>query len=158
MKQIYFYPKPDETYLPFSFWLVASKEVSLHGGLCKGLSKTPMSCFLAFFFFGLLLKHHNMERQTPNTINIKTPAQAIQMMFLAIKDFLALATIGAVREEGLFATFQGDSPGDGAMATGEGAAAGGDGITLVLNGFPSFLQGTCHHVNLNTRSGNKPRH
>lgn len=26
---------------------------------------------------------------------------------------------------------------------------------VVLNGFPSFLQGTCRYVNLNKRSGNK---
>lgn len=77
------------------------------------------------------------------------------MTFLAMKDFLELAWIGAVREKGLFAPFQGDPSGDGAISTGEGAAAGGDGIIVVLNGFPSFLHRNCGYVNMNKRSGSK---
>lgn len=76
------------------------------------------------------------------------------MTFLAMKDFLTLAGIGAVQAEGLFATIQGPS-GDEAIATGEGAAARGDGIIEVLNGFPSFLQGKQCYVNLNKRYRNK---
>lgn len=72
------------------------------------------------------------------------PAMAIQIMFLAMKDFLALAGVGASTMDGLYATFHGASSGDGAIATGAGAAAGGDGMIVVLNGFPSFLQGKCY--------------
>lgn len=77
------------------------------------------------------------------------------MTCLAMKDFRTLAGTSLVGEEGLVATFQGEFSGDWAIATGEGAAAGGDGIMVVLNGFPSFLQGTCRYVNLNKRSRNK---
>jgi hypothetical protein len=75
------------------------------------------------------------------------------MAYLARKDFLTFPGIGAVKsEEGLYATCQGDSSGDRPIAAGKGAAAtatGGDGIIVVLNGFPSFLQGKCYYVNLN---------
>jgi len=46
--------------------------------------------------------------------------------------------------EGLFAAIQGDISGEGDIATGAGEAAGGDGMIVVLNGFPSFLQGKCY--------------
>jgi len=47
--------------------------------------------------------------------------------------------------DGLLATFQGDIAGEGAIARGAGEAAGGDGMIVVLNGFPSFLQGKCYY-------------
>lgn len=80
----------------------------------------------------------------------------IQTTFLARKDFkfLDFAGIGASIVDGLFETLQGAPPtGDGAMATGAGAAAGGDGMIVVLNGFPSFLQGNAIRTNL--KDGNK---
>jgi len=98
-------------------------------------------------FSGLLLKHHKIRRQTPNAINIKKPAPAIQTNFLVLKDLSAIAGIGAFKvvAEGLFATFQGDISGEGDIATGAGEAAGGDGMIVVLNGFPSFLQGKYYY-------------
>ena len=136
------------SHLPFSSWLAVSTSESLHVGLFKGPANTPTSSsFLAFFFSGLLLMHLNITRQTPNTINTKRPAPAIQMTLLAITDFLVLAGTGAVRAEGPCAIFQGDSWGDEPIATGAGAAAGGDGIIVVLNGFPFLLHRTCYYVN-----------
>jgi len=90
---------------------------------------------------------HNIRRQTPNTMKAKIPAPAIQMMLLAIKDFLVLAGTCAVRAEGPYATFQGDSRGGGTMPMGAGAARGGDGMIVVLNGFPFLLQRTCYYLN-----------
>jgi len=88
-------------------------------------------------------------------MNAKRAAPAIQMMLLAIKDFLVLAGTCAVRAEGPYATFQGDSRGDGAIAMGAGAARGGDGMIVVLKGFPFLLHRTCYYLNKNKRSGNK---
>jgi len=98
-------------------------------------------------FSGFLLKNHNIRRQTPNAINIKNPAPTIQTNFLVLKDLSAIAGIGAfmVVADGLLATFQGDIAGEGAIARGAGEAAGGDGMIVVLNGFPSFLQGKCYY-------------
>jgi len=69
------------------------------------------------------------------------------MILLAIKDLLALAGTRAVRAEGPYATVQGDSRGDGTIATGAGAARGGDGMIVVLKGFPFLLHRTCYYVN-----------
>lgn len=83
---------------------------------------------------------------------------AINIMLLGFKIyFLELAGVGPFKVRGLFAATEGTCASSGDRAIGEGAAAGGDWITVVLKGFPPFLQGNTGITNLKKRAGNKAK-
>ena len=100
---------------------------------------------MAILSLRFAFKHLKNRRHSNNAITIETTTTAIQMIALVVKSFLASMDSGVMEEEGPRACFQSGPSGEGAhIGEGEGAAWG-DEITVVLNGFPSFLQSQSHH-------------
>lgn len=74
--------------------------------------------------------------------SIKAPKTEIQVTLLAVKNFPSPVELKISGIDGPFVGSPGAFAEYGAAARG-GAAVGADGITVVLNGFPSFLHNRC---------------